>query len=61
MVPLVMSGDSFNMTLDQLILFARDDIKYENGTPAEGIVVRSQDGLISFKVMNNNYLLKNGE
>ena len=34
---------------------------YNNGTPQEGIVVRSLDQTISFKVINNDFLLKYGE
>lgn len=60
MVPVLESGDSFQYSLEQLITLA-GSTKYANGAGAEGIVVRSQDGLISFKVMNNNYLIKNGE
>lgn len=60
MVPVIASGDSFSLKLEDLIELA-GTVKYDNGAAAEGIVVRSQDGLISFKVMNNSYLLKNQE
>jgi len=60
MVPVLASGDNFSLKLNDLIELA-NHVKYDNGAAAEGIVVRSQDGLISFKCMNNNYLLKNGE
>lgn len=49
----------FNYSLEELIEMARDN--YSNGTPQEGIVVRSTDQSISFKVVNNEFLLKYGE
>ncbi len=53
-------GTSFNYTLEQLLEFAKG--KYLNTTHnKEGIVVRSLDQNISFKVLNNDYLLKDEE
>jgi RNA ligase (TIGR02306 family) len=59
-------GDSFNMSIEELLEFAKG--KYE-GTKnnREGIVVRPQKSVksnilgrsLSFKVINNNFLLKN--
>jgi hypothetical protein len=49
----------FNHTLEELLELAKGN--YSNGTPQEGIVVRSIDQSISFKVVNNEFLLKYGE
>lgn len=53
-------------TIDMLLEFARDT--YPNGTPQEGIVIRPMKetyldklGRFSFKVINNDFLLKYGE
>lgn len=54
----VESGDEFNLTLDELLKKAEGT--YPNTkNEKEGIVVRSKDCRVSFKVINNNYLLKN--
>lgn len=65
MVPIIEEGDNFNYDLEQLLELAKG--KYE-GTKnhREGIVVRPQyniyseklQGPLSFKVINNDYLLK---
>ena len=57
MVPIEEVNDEFNYTLDELLERAKG--KYE-GTERnkEGIVVRSLDKSISFKVLNNDFLLK---
>lgn len=55
-------------SVDGWLLYA-DTIKYPNGAQAEGIVVRplieryspALDGRLSFKVISNAFLLKNGE
>lgn len=49
----------FSYSLEELLELAKGN--YPNGTPQEGIVVRSIDQTISFKVMNNEFLLKYGE
>lgn len=55
-------GDVFNYTLDELLERARG--KYASGKHKEGIVIRSRDipkgrmHRISFKVINNDFLLK---
>jgi len=56
-VPILETGDSFNYTLEELLSKAQG---FYPGTKnrQEGIVVRSQDQSISFKVLNNDYLLK---
>lgn len=53
-------GREFNYTMEELLKMA-NDLNYDNGTPAEGIVVRSLDQTISFKVVSNRFLLKYGE
>lgn len=59
-VPTIVSGNLFDMTQEELLRLA-DDYFYENGSPQEGIVVRSLDQTISFKVISNKFLLKHGE
>lgn len=59
-VPIEEYGESFNYTLEELLEKARG--KYPNTNKnKEGIVVRSTDQTISFKVVNNDYLLKDEE
>ena len=64
-VPLEEEGDSFKYTLDELLEKARG--KYASGQNKEGIVVRSKENIgryntrISFKVLNNDFLLKEEE
>jgi RNA ligase (TIGR02306 family) len=62
-VPVIEQGESFNYTKDDLLEKAR--LKYnaffDSAKPsqdAEGIVVRSFCGEISFKAINNDFLLK---
>jgi len=42
-------------------LLARADGKGVNGRRREGIVLKSEDGTLSFKAISNSYLLKTGE
>lgn len=59
-VPNEESGNEFNYTLEELLEKAKG--KYLNTNHnKEGIVVRSIDQSISFKVVNNDYLLKDEE
>ena len=64
-VPLEEEGDSFNYTLNELLEKAKG--KYPGGNNKEGIVVRSKENIgaynnrISFKVLNNDFLLKEEE
>ena len=59
MVTLLEKGESFNY-LDIKSLLQKAEGKYENtSNEREGIVVRSQDSTVSFKVISNKYLLKN--
>ena len=64
-VPLEEEGDSFAYTLDMLLEKAKG--KYPSGLGKEGIVVRSKENIgpynsrISFKVLNNDFLLKEEE
>lgn len=48
-------------TIDELILLADAKSKLCDTTDREGLVIRSHDRKISFKVISNKYLLKNGE
>jgi RNA ligase (TIGR02306 family) len=58
-VPMIENGEEFNYTLDELLEKAKAN--YPNGTPQEGIVVRSVDQTISFKVINNDFLIRYNE
>lgn len=67
-VPILEVGDKFNYTLEELIEKARGKyIEFNLNTNREGIVIRPQTemysevlhGRLSFKVINNDYLLKN--
>jgi RNA ligase (TIGR02306 family) len=67
-VPLHSTGESFNFTLDDLLELARG--KYDGTTNnREGIVIRptheahslTLGGRLSFKVLNNDFLLKDEE
>lgn len=56
-VPIEEEGDSFNYnSVEELLERARG--KYDSGVTKEGIVIRSKDQEISFKVINNDFLLK---
>jgi ATP-dependent RNA circularization protein (DNA/RNA ligase family) len=57
-VPLEERGEQFDYTLEQLLEKARG--KYPSGLDKEGIVVRSimSPKAVSFKVLNNDALLK---
>ena len=64
-VPIVEEGEVFNYTEEELL--EKADGLYPSGKRREGIVVRPQkeiysetlSGRLSFKVINNKYLLKN--
>ncbi len=60
MVPFVDMGKQFNLSFEKLMELS-DELLYANEEKAEGIVVRSQDQTISFKVVSNKFLLKNKE
>lgn len=67
-VPLVYAGKFVWKSVDELLKFA-EELIYPNGTPAEGMVIRTTvekysptlDGRTSFKVISNKFLLKYGE
>jgi RNA ligase (TIGR02306 family) len=64
MVPLLEEGDSYPKEYNLEELLSKAVCKYPNGSQAEGIVVRLQDvrpERRSFKVINNQYLLKEKE
>ncbi len=54
-VPLLEAGESFAYGMAEI--FSLSEAK----TGAEGVVVRAQDQSVSFKKINNHYLLKRGE
>lgn len=64
LVPIEEVGDSFNYTLEELLLKAQG--LYSSGKDKEGIVIRplhyeysiEMKNRLSFKVLNNNFLLK---
>ena len=64
-VPLEEEADSFNYSLDELLEKAKG--KYPSGNNKEGIVIRSKQNIgkfnsrVSFKVLNNDFLLKEEE
>lgn len=65
-VPIVEEGEKFNYSQEELLEKSKGKYKeyFENADSnqeREGIVIRSKDSLISFKVINNNFLLKNKE
>lgn len=59
LVPIIEIDSDFQYTLEQLTTKSKGT--YQNGAPQEGIVVRDIDQTISFKVVNNDFLLKYGE
>lgn len=52
--PMVAHGDFFDLSPDKLREMA-SGLKYPNGKYAEGVVIRSYDQSISFKVLSLNY------
>lgn len=67
MVPLLESGDSFPYkSMEDILNLAEGKYKdhiptAKDGQEREGIVIRSKDQSISFKVVSNRFLLKGGE
>jgi hypothetical protein len=49
------------LTVEDLLRIATIKDLYNTNVPAEGLVFRSQNGDVSFKVINNEYLLKKKE
>ena len=66
-VPIVEEGESFSYeTVDELLELSRGKYKEHFDSALakqdrEGIVVRSKDQSVSFKVVNNDFLLKGGD
>ena len=62
-VKILEEGNDFQYTLDELL--EKSNGNYENAGQREGIVIRPQREMkvcnqrLSFKVLNNKYLLKN--
>jgi RNA ligase (TIGR02306 family) len=68
MVPVIEEGESFPYTtVEEMLKLAEGYYKKDGFKNAmekqrrEGIVVRSKDSTVSFKVLSNNYLLENDE
>lgn len=62
-VPLVYSGDFKNIncgTVEDILNYA-DGASMINGSPREGVVIRSLDGKTSFKAISNTWLFTNNE
>lgn len=67
-VPILETGEFLYTSIGQLLDYA-DKLNYDNGSPAEGIVIRPvfesfssiMAGRMSFKVISNRYLLKHKE
>ena len=67
-MPEVVYEGVFNFSMDDLLKLA-DSLNYDNGKPCEGIVIRPinemysnvMKGRMSFKVLNNDFLVKNKE
>lgn len=66
MVPTIEAAGNFHYTLEDLMKLSNDGV-YLNGFPQEGIVIRPTLsrlhpvlGMLSFKVINENFLLKTG-
>lgn len=60
LVPVEEVGDQFIPTTVQEILTRSKGFYHGTRNPREGLVWRPQDGSFSFKVLNNDYLLKYG-
>jgi RNA ligase len=60
LVPLIKEDVSFPETTIDALLNLADGV-YQNETPQEGVVIRSIDQSISFKVVNNKFLLRYSE
>lgn len=59
-VPILESGNNFNITNISDLLNKTKGIYNGTNNQREGLVIRSKDQLISFKAINNDYLLKHG-
>ena len=65
-VPILLNGPNFYYSVEDCLHLAKG--KYVEHFPSakpsqdrEGIVIRSEDGTISFKAINNDFLLKGGD
>jgi hypothetical protein len=52
---------NLNFTMEEILKYAELPDILNPKVPAEGLVFRDVDGSVSFKVINNNFLLKKGE
>ena len=59
-VPLLDNNFKLPNTIDEMIAYADGNSKID-GKYREGVVLRTEDGVNSFKAVSNTYLLKKGE
>ena len=59
-VPIVEDNFILPQTIDEMIKYADGNSKID-GDYREGVVLRTEDGVNSFKAVSNTYLLKKGE
>ena len=57
-VPIVKHGYELPETIEELLAYAGSEPSLIDGGMREGIVLRSGDGIYSFKAVDNNFLLK---
>ena len=58
-VPIISTNFTLPETIDELLIYADNKSLLNPKTEREGIVIRSLNGKISFKVISNNFLCKN--
>jgi len=59
-VPILDENFKLPNTIDEMVVYADGDSKID-GEYREGVVLRTSDGVNSFKAVSNEYLLKKGE
>ena len=58
-VPILSNGDyELPETCDELLAYASSEVSKIDNDMREGIVLRSEDGVNSFKAVSNEFLLK---
>ena len=48
-------------TIDEMVTYADGESVVDKGTIREGVVLRTSDGVRSFKAVSNAYLIEKGE
>jgi hypothetical protein len=59
-VPILDTNFKLPNTIDEMVAYA-DGISKIDGDYREGVVLRTKDGVNSFKAVSNEYLLRKGE